>query len=543
MINSDKQPKTSCENTTLKKTLYNKHPIYVNLLPPCNNACPAGENIQEWLSLVQANKLQDAWEVIVRDNPMPAIHGRVCYHPCESNCNRRQLDATINIHAIERYLGDAAIEEGWTVPVKAKSSNKKVLIVGAGPAGLSAAHHLKLLGHDVTIYEALPKAGGMMYVGIPSFRLPQNILDNEIKRILSMGINIEFNHRVEDLITEKETGKFDAVFLAVGAHRGKIVDVSVNDPCPIWDAVKFLRSVKMNTLPKIGDDIVIFGGSNTAMDVARTAVRLGIKNVTVAYHRSRERMAAFDFEIEEALEEGVKLAVLRSLNKVDGNKILLNVVTLDAKGNPEPTGEVEELPANMLVFALGQNPETDFLKNIFGIELKNNGSVLVDEQMMTGAQGIFAGGDMLPYDQSVTFAVGHGKKAARCIDAYLNGTAYVKPEKHNVIDYDNMDLWFDDPVFKTTQTLLDAKTRIQSFDEVVSGLTKNEVLHEAKRCLSCGNCFECDGCYGVCPEGAIEKLGPGKRYCFDRNLCTGCAACYHECPCSAIDMVEDANND
>jgi len=539
MVNNISQPKNTCKNTAPPKTLYGKHPIYVNLLPPCNNACPAGENIQKWLSLVQNNKLQEAWETIIENNPMPSIHGRVCYHPCENNCNRRQLDATINIHAIERFLGDLAISEGWTIALPKQNSTKKILIIGAGPAGLSCAYHLKLLGHDVTIYEALAKAGGMMYVGIPSFRLPDNILASEVKRILDMGIKIEFNHCVDDVLAEKEKGKFDAVFLAVGAHKGKTVEVAVNDPCPIWDAIKFLKAVKANNVPQIGDHLVVFGGSNTAMDVARSAIRLGIKNVHIVYHRSRQRMAAFDFEIDETLDEGANLKVLRSLNKVDGNKIILNVVTLDDKGNPIPTGELEELPANMLVFALGQNSETDFLKKVYGIELKNNGSVIVDEQMMTGASGIFAGGDMLPYDQSVTYAVGHGKKAAKCIDAYLNGTSYANPKKHDIINYDNMDLWFDDPAMKTSQPLQEPTERVKSFAEVVGGFTKNETIHEAKRCLSCGNCFECDGCYGVCPENAIVKLGHGQKYRFDRDLCTGCQACYHECPCSAIEMEED----
>ncbi len=531
---------SSCKNTDFfKQTIYDEHPVYVNQLPPCNNACPAGENIQEWLSLTQSGKFQKAYEALIRNNPFPAIHGRVCYHPCEDNCNRRSFDSTINIHAIERFLGDSAIKENWEIPLQNSNTGKKVLIVGAGPAGLSAAYHLRRLGHEVTIYEALPKAGGMMYVGIPNYRLPENILDAEINRILSLGIKIEYNSRVTDVLAEKDRGYFDAVFLGIGAHKGKTVDVITENPCPILDAVKFLHAVKTKTLPKIESDIVVFGGSNSAMDVARSAIRLGIKNVTVAYHRSRARMAAFDFEVEEALEEGVNLKVLRSLNKINSDAVTLNVVELDDKGNPQPTGEKEKIKANMFVFALGQNPETDFLKNIPGINFKNNGCVLVDEQMMTGASGIFAGGDMLPFDQSVTTAVGHGKKAACAIDAYLNNTTYKKPKKHDIIYFENMDLWFHETTPKIQQSILNAEERSKSFAEVVNGFSKQNAQYEANRCFSCGNCFECDGCYGVCPEKAITKLGAGKRYCFDRDLCTGCGACARECPCSAIVMKPD----
>lgn len=520
-----------------------QHPKYVDLLPPCNNACPAGENIQSWLGFAQAGRFQQAWETIIENNPMPAIHGRVCYHPCESNCNRKNFDSTVSIHAIERFLGDSAIKENWPMPKSTVSaSGKKVLVVGAGPAGLSAAYHLRRLGHGVTICEAAPSLGGMMSIGIPDYRLPKETLQGEAQRIISTGIELKLKTKVEDILAEKAAGNFDAVFLAVGAHKGKLTAIEAkNNPCPVWDAIHFLRAVKTNTLPKIGENLLVFGGSNTAMDVARTARRLGIKNVVVAYHRSRQRMAAFDFEIEEALEEGVQLKVLRSLVEVDGHAVKLNVVELDASGSPQPTGEVDVVAADMVVFALGQTPETEFLKKVPGIEFKSNGSVLVNDQMMTGCNGIFAGGDMLPYDQSVTIATGHGKKAARHIDAYLRGTTYIKPQKHALASYDKLQnkMWFQEKTPKTEQTLLNADTRVQSFAEVVSGLEQPQAHYEAKRCLSCGNCFECDSCYGVCPVKAITKLGRGKRYKFEQDKCIGCAQCFKICPCAAIEMEKE----
>lgn len=532
-------------NPTCKKPkMYGKCPVYVDHLPPCNNACPAGENIQAWLALAQAGKYREAWETLVQNNPMPSIHGRVCYHPCESNCNRKDFDTTVSIHAVERFLGDMAIEEKWPYPASsATASGKKVLVVGAGPAGLSCAYHLKRLGHDVTIYDSLPAAGGMMHIGIPDYRLPKAVLAAEVANIAAMGVNIVLNHKVENLLELKEKNNFSAVFLAVGAHKGKRVDFKTQDPCPVWDAVDFLKAVKYNTLPQIGDDLLIYGGSNTAMDVARSAKRLGIPNVTIAYHRTRKRMAAFEFEIVEAEEEGVKINVLRQLQLLEKNSATFNVVELDEKGNPQPTGKTEQIKANMLVFALGQASDTEFLNKIPGIEYKWNGTVVVNEQMMTGCYGIFAGGDMIPLDQSVTIAVGHGKKAARHIDAYLRDTVYVKHPKHAMIPSDKISLWFQDHTAKTEQPLLDTATRVTSFDEVVKGLTKAEALYEAKRCFSCGNCFECDGCFGVCPERAITKLGTGLRYRVEDELCTGCSACAQECPCGAIEMQDMSNID
>lgn len=513
---------------------------YVDLLPPCNNACPAGENIQAWLAHAQAGRFKEAWEEIIKNNPMPATHGRVCYHLCETNCNRKQLDSAVSIHAVERFIGDTALAEGWKIPetTVAPLSGKKVLVIGAGPAGLSAAYHLRRLGHAVTICDALSELGGMMYLGIPDYRLPSDILNGEAKRIASMeGIDVKLNYRVDDVIAEKERGKFDAVFIAIGAYKGRITDCTRVDACPMWDSIQFLLAVKENKFPKI-DNLIVYGGSNTAMDVARSARRLGVKNVTVCYHRSRQRMAAFPHEVTEALEEGVQLNVLHALQKVEGKKTTFNVVELDASGNPQPTGKTATLDADMIVFSLGQTPATDFLKKIPNFEMKSNGCIMVNENLMTNHPGIFAGGDVLPFDQSVTVATGHGKKAAHNINAYLRNEKHENRPKHRIVKYEDMHVWFNDKTAASEQTILDATTRVQSFAEVIGGLDKSQSHYEAKRCLSCGNCFECDGCYAVCPAKAITKLGFGKRYNIDSNACFGCAKCVKQCPCCAIEMVD-----
>jgi NADPH-dependent glutamate synthase beta subunit-like oxidoreductase len=515
-----------------------QRPIYVDLLPPCNNACPAGENIQDWLAHAQEGRFREAWETILQDNPLPAVHGRVCYHPCESACNRSYLDAPVSIHAVERFLGDTALEEGWIPEIRAPRSGKRILVIGAGPSGLSAAHHLTLLGHTVEIYDAGPIAGGMMHFGIPAYRLPRNILDGEIKRIERMGVKIVCNHKVEDLQAEKKAGNFDAVFVAVGAHLSKKVEIPGRDAGKIYDALAFLKGVEMGADIRLGRRVAIYGGGNTAMDAARTAMRLGYEPMII-YRRDRAHMPAHEFEADEAIEEGVKIHWLRTIKSIEPGAFTVEVMKVDEKGRPQPTGEMETLEADDLILALGQDTDTAFLRRVPGIEFKTDGTVIVDANMMTGAEGVFAGGDMVPSERTVTIGVGHGKKAARTISAWLNGTTYQKGPKHDIASFDKLHLWFYTDAAQRPQGHLDMLKRREGFDEVLQGLSKKDASYEAKRCLSCGNCFECDGCYAACPEDAIIKLGPGKRYKYNYDLCTGCAICFEQCPCHAIEMIPE----
>ena len=516
-----------------------QRPEYVDLLPPCNRACPAGEDIQGWLALAEAGRLEDAWRLLMRDNPMPAVHGRVCYHPCESSCNRGQLDEAVSIHAVERFLGDRARASGWKVASDAPTSGKRVLVVGAGPSGLSAAYHLARLGHTVEIREAGPVAGGMMVFGIPAYRLPRDVLADEVRRIEEMGVRFVFEHKVEDLLAEKRDGAFDAVFLAIGAHIGKRTDIPARDAGKILDALSFLRSAAAGSAPKLGRRVVIYGGGNTAVDAARTAKRLGYEPLII-YRRDRDHMPAVPEEADEAIDEGVKIHWLRTIKTIDASSFTVEVMELDAGGRPQPTGRLETVEADSLVLALGQDVDTGFLKHVDGLEMKTDGTVGVSAGLMTGHDGIFAGGDMVPSERTVTVAVGHGKKAARNIDAYLRGEAVAKSPKHPVATFDLLHLPFYTDAARRPEQHLEPARRAATFDEVVSGLGESAALYEAKRCLSCGNCYECDGCYGACPEDAIIKLGPGKRYRYDFDRCTGCAVCFEQCPCHAIEMRRES---
>ncbi|PIE83395.1 MAG: glutamate synthase [Candidatus Contendobacter odensis] len=516
-----------------------QRPIYQDSIPTCNNACPAGENIQAWLTHAQAGSFKQAWQKLTEENPLPAVHGRVCYHPCETACNRDKLDAPVSIHAIERFLGDKALEEDWQYEITAQPSGKRVLIVGAGPSGLSAAYHLARLGHTVEIHEAGPVAGGMMHFGIPAYRLPRDVLDGEIKRIENMGVNIVLNHRVDDLLTEKKAGNFDAMFVAVGAHLSKRTDIPSRDAGKMLDALGFLKEVESGNVPKLGRRVAIYGGGNTAMDAARVAKRLGHEPMII-YRRDREHMPAHDFEADEALEEGVKIHWLRTIKAIEETTFTVEVMEIDeATGRPRPTGEIETIEADALIMALGQDVDTSFLGKIPDLQFKSDGVVEVDENMMTHYPGLFAGGDMVPSDRTVTIGVGHGKKAARNIDAWLRGDTYNKPPKGPIATFDKLHVWYYTDAAQRPQGHLDMKKRQSSFEEVVGGLGQKEAVYEAKRCLSCGNCYECDGCYGACPEDAIIKLGPGRRYRYNYDLCTGCAVCFEQCPCHAIEMTPE----
>jgi NADPH-dependent glutamate synthase beta subunit-like oxidoreductase len=514
-----------------------RRPVYLDLLPPCNAGCPAGENIQAWLAEIQAGRPELAWRQLVADNPMPAIHGRVCYHPCETVCNRVELDSSVSIHAVERFLGDQALEHGWALAPPLPSTGRRVLVIGAGPSGLSAAYHLARLGHQVEIRDASPEPGGMMRYGIPAYRLPRDVLAGEIARIEALGVTITCGHPVSDLAAERREGNFDAVFVAVGAHLSKHVDIPARDASRIVDAVSFLRDVASGARPAIGRRVAVYGGGNTAMDAARVARRLGADEALIVYRRTRAQMPAHEEEAQEAEREGVRINWLHTITAFDGPEMTVEVMELDDSGFPQPTGKMERLAADTLILAVGQDADTAFLRPVPGVEFKRDGTVVVSASMMTGCPGLFAGGDMVPAERTVTVGVGHGKKAARFIDAYLRGEPALVPAKHDVAGFELLHPWYFTDAGQRHQPEREPAGRVSDFSEVTGGLTGQQAVYEAKRCLSCGNCFECDGCLGACPEDAVIKLGVGNRYRFDYDRCTGCGTCSDQCPVHAIEMI------
>lgn len=514
-------------------------PVYVNRLPPCNAKCPAGEKCRDWLFWAESADYRKAWETIVADNPLPACMGRVCYHTCETACNRGELDESVGINSVERFLGDLAIEKGWELPKPATETGKRVLVVGSGPAGLSCAYHLRRFGHQVRIVEASAQPGGMMRYGIPKYRLPREVLDAEIARIVAMGVELECSHEVVDLEAEKQAGAYDAVFLAVGAHIARRTYIPAGDAARILDAVSVLKKAEtgQGEPALLGRRVVVYGGGNTAMDVARTMRRMGAEPLVV-YRRTRERAPAHQSEIAEAIEEGVSMKWLSTIKEAQEGEVRIEKMRLDESGKPQPTGEFETIAADGVVLALGQQSDLTLVEHVPGLRVEKD-EVVVDSHLQSSVSGIFAGGDMIAGDKNVTVAVGHGKKAARSIHAFLSGQPFPEEKSAPLVTYARLNTWYYSDAPKTVRPMLELARRETSFDEVQHGLTQENALFEARRCMSCGNCFECDNCYGVCPDNAVIKLGPGKKFRFNYEYCKGCGICANECPCGAIDMVKE----
>lgn len=515
-----------------------RRPLYVNLQAPCNGACPAGEDIQGWLALAQAGKFREAWLKLVDANPLPGVHGRVCYHPCETSCNRGQLDSAVSIHGVERLLGDMALAQGWRIAPPA-DSGKRVLVIGAGPAGLSAAYHLRRRGHAVEIQEAGAQPGGMMHYGIPAYRLPRDGLQREIAGLLALGITLTLNCAVTDVAAARTAGRFDAVFLAIGTQIGKRIDIPGRDAGHMLTAVGLLRQAADGAPVKLGRRVAVYGAGNTAMDAARTARRLGAEEAVIVFISDQPHMEAHAFEAQEAIDEGVTIKWLSSIHQVDPGALTLEVMALDAGGQPQATGRFETLQADAVVLALGQQADSGFLSALSGIVFQPDGSVAVDATLMTGAPGVFAGGDLVPGPRTVTSATGQGRRAAAHIDAWLGGGVWSATPAAAAVSFDMLNLPIYADAVRTEQAELAPALRVAAFDEVSAGLSEAAGRREAQRCLSCGNCFECDNCYAACPEQAIEKLGPRLGYRVLLSACTGCAVCVDQCPCHAMEMIAE----
>ncbi len=518
-----------------------RRPLYVDFMPPCNSACPAGENIQAWMAHAQSGDYFEAFQTIMQDSPFPAIMGRVCVKPCETGCNRNHIDETVNIHAVERYIGDEAIKRNWEVRYSAQPTGKRILVVGAGPGGLSAAYHLTRMGHTVEVYEAGSHAGGLLWTGVPDYRLPKEILDAEIDRIAKMGVKIRLNYKVEDVLREKEAGTFDAVYLSIGAQLIRKEDFQQDGSVVVTDAFSFFNDIKNNPSPYSHKKVVVYGGGKLAMYLSRILKRFG-SEVSVYFYGDQKMMPAYDYETGDAMAEGVDVKMFRSIQGIANKKVTFEITKVE-KGKAVGTGELETVDADIFINANRQESDSAFLRSLSNIKINEDGTVVIDASRMTGFEGVFAGGDMLPGEnRSSTIAIGHGKKAAKYINGYLLNEPYQRPDKHPTAGYRKLNMWYKTEAPQKEQDKLAPSIAIKSFDEVIAGFTEEEARFEAQRCLSCGNCFECDGCFGACPEEAVIKLGKGNRYKFNYDACTGCGVCYEQCPCHAIEMIPEPVN-
>ena len=396
--------------------------VYVERTAPCGNACPAGEDVRTWLYDAESGGAgyESAWRRIMETNPFPAVCGRVCYHPCETACNRGNLDEAVGINSVERFLGDEALAQGWRVEVTAAPTGRRVLVVGSGPAGLSAAYHLARRGHAVTIRESAPVAGGMMRYGIPRYRLPREVLDAEITRLLDLGITLEVDTPVTDLDAVMADEGWDAAFLAVGAQLGHRTYLPAASAARVLDAVSLLHGLEDGERPLLGRRVAVYGGGNTAVDAARTARRLGASDAVVVYRRTRERMPAHAEEVADAEEEGVVFHWLSTIERVEPDGLVIEQMELDEDGFPQPTGRTERLAADSVVLALGQDTDLSFLGDASALQV-SGGTIDTDSAFATTRTGVFAGGDVVAGERSVTIAIGHGRRAAESIDDWLAG--------------------------------------------------------------------------------------------------------------------------
>ena len=510
-------------------------PEYHTNAAPCSLNCPAGTAVREFVDLANKKSFEEGFKLILEHNPFPAICGRVCPHYCEQNCNRKDYDESLNIGSIERFLGDRNKDYKPT-PVEI-TKKEKIAVIGGGPAGLTAALRLRNMGYRVTVFEALPKAGGMMRAGIPKFRLPDEVLDREIKRIEDSGVEIITNKKV----TVKELeNDFDAVIVAVGSHKGYTMGMK-NEELAL-DGIDFLREFKLNNNTsgiKKGDKVAIIGGGNTAIDVSRTALRLGAEP-TIYYRRTRNEMPAIHIEVEEAIEEGVNFEFLTApveLNKISDNEIEVKMIKMKL-GEPDQSGRRRPIPingseytvvVNHLIKAIGQ----EYDEYAFGERIKTKqGKIDFDAKIP-----VFCAGDMA-WGGTVVEAIGSGNLVAKEVDAALQNKHYDKENEvlHRAVTPKDIKFDYYPAIPRIKNKTHFDENLYMNFDEVVEGLSEEEVVNESGRCLHCGDCFECGNCFNFCPDAAIFLDEQG-RLNINYDYCKGCGICYYECPCSAIDFT------
>jgi len=514
-------------------------PLLVEGIAPCSHACPGTVRIREYLALLEEGKIKEAVALLTEDNPLAAITGRVCPCFCEPNCNRGEFDQPIAIKSLERLLGDYALEQGFSrsdLPTK----KERVAIIGSGPAGLSAAYYLARYGYQVTIFEALPVAGGMLYWGVPEYRLPNKIVAEEIEAIKSLGVEIKTNVAIGQELTLNAllAEGYDAVLVAVGAWNDLKLNIPGEDAEGVIPGVRFLKQANSGDEVKIGDRVCVIGGGNTAIDSARMAGRLGAGQVSILYRRSRAEMPAVAEEVEAALGEGIEIQFLVAPTEIfvkDGKVNGIRCLRMEL-GEPDDSGRRKPIPiagsefnvdSDTVIAAIGQAPELSFLDGS-GVEIARDGTISANpDSLATNVPKVFVAGDAQTGPATVIQAIAAGKKAALGINSWLTGSeTLVSPEGEQVVKYEDLNVNYFE--HEPRQELEGAELEA----------LKSAAITEALRCFHCGSCNECNTCWFLCPDGVI--LSKDGEVDFDYDYCKGCGICVEECPRGAITLEEES---
>ena len=523
-----------------------EQPHRQQMIPPCNHICPAGNNVQGFLNALAKNDPDAALEILLRSTPFPSICGRACPAPCMDACNRIEIDGAVNVREMERYAGD----HGKVSLERSRKRNERVAIVGSGPAGLTGAYHLARFGYRVRIFESGGKIGGLLRTGIPDFRLPEELVDREIDRILGLGVEVETEHRIDRQSLLDLARDYDAVLVATGQQEQRDLKLGMNGTDAVDQGIDFLDHVNHGNIRVDGEDVIVIGGGNTAMDAARSALRLGATSVRIVYRRTREEMPPIPEEIEEALEEGITIEFLTqpvSLSPVESDGVRkhyrlaclrMELGDRDDSGRRAPVeiaGSDFELPCNRIILALGQSPDVSVFPE--GTEVREDTHLLGLLETP-----LFAIGDLASREGTVAAAIGSGRRAAVHVHNVLSGEN-VRITEHADASRD-VDVWYDEVIHADAMKLhlferqpafhgesIGITERRSTFDEVHLGLDDTA---EAMRCLSCGVCNECDYCTTYCPEGVLKRVGHSLE--FDYAYCKGCGVCAADCPRNVIFM-------
>jgi 2-oxoacid:acceptor oxidoreductase delta subunit (pyruvate/2-ketoisovalerate family) len=547
-----------------------QRPFYEDKTPPCSAACPVGNDIVAFIQKITEEDFEGAWNLIKEENPFPGVCGRVCFHPCESKCNRGEYDEPIAIHGLERFVSDFASNLNKKIQKVPGARKGKIAVIGSGPAGMSCAYHLAKLDYDVTVFESSSSAGGMLRTGIPSYRLPKIVLDREISNIEELGVEIRTGVSYGKNFELDGLRDYQAIFIATGAHQSRGLCIPGEKGRSVFSGLDLLKKINLSKKVMLGDKVAIIGGGNTAIDVARSVIRLG-KKATILYRRSKEEMPAFEEEMVEAIQEGVKIRYLVNPIHIQQKDGLRRLECLRMElGDKDESGRRRPVPipnsnfffeADNVIIAAGEEAEVSFLPK--GME-KREGIVLTQRDGSTGIKGIFAGGDLTSNQRTVAHAIGSGKKAALAIDCYLSGkdseeairqiligdgpsisiSRYLHPEERlmnpRVVTFNELNTDYFEPLERSRESKGVVKKRIKGFGEVTSGYTEGSALEDAERCFSCGTCNRCENCYVFCPDASIIKAEGVFSRRMDYDFCKGCGICFSECPRGAISLEEEA---